>query len=92
MLSCVRPIRNVTACKIMESVTKGVPFHNSICPSHLNYKMKHFWLKASVLYKQLSSSVPYATVCPIRNGVFMIFEYWTIHQLLLSKIDFFLQI
>ena len=45
-----------------------------------------------VLYEQLLSSVPYTTVCPIPNGMFMIFVYWTIHQLLWSKIDFFLQI
>ena len=50
---------------------------------------KKIWLKASVLYEQLLSSVPYATLCPICNSVFMFFVYWTIHQLLCSKIDFF---
>ena len=27
------------------------------------YQMKNFWLRASVLYEQLLSSVPYAMVC-----------------------------
>ena len=88
----VCPIRNVTACKLMEeSAIKGLPCHYSICPSQLKYHMKKIWLKARVLYEQLLSSVPYARLCPIRNGMFMIFVYWTIHQLLWSKMDFFLQ-
>ena len=41
----------------------GVPSHYIICPSQLMYQIKYFWLKASVLYEQLLSSVPYATVC-----------------------------
>ena len=47
----------------------GLPSHYSICPSQLMYQIKIFWLKASVLYEQLLSSVhmrhvvPYATVC-----------------------------
>ena len=64
MWSCVCPIRNVTASKLMEkSAIKGLPSHYSICPSQLKYQMKKFWLKASVLYEQLLSSVPYALVC-----------------------------
>ena len=41
----------------------GVPSHYIICPSQLMYQIKYFWLKASVLYEQLLSSVPYAAVC-----------------------------
>ena len=41
----------------------GVPSHYIICPSQLMYQIKYFWLKASVLYEQLLSSIPYATVC-----------------------------
>ena len=70
------PIRNVTACKLMEeSAIKGFPSHHSIRPSQLQYQMKKFWLKARVLYEQLLSSVPYATLCPIHNSIFMIFVY-----------------
>ena len=36
----------------------------------------------------LLSSAPYATLCPTRNSMFVFFVYWTIHQLLCSKIDF----
>ena len=89
----VYPIRNVTACKLMEeSVIKGIPSNYSIYPSQLKYQMKKLWLKASVLYEQLLSSVPYTTLYPICNCMFMVFVYWTIHQLLWSKTDFFLQI
>ena len=76
MWSCECPIRNVTACKLMEeSAIKGLPSHYSICPSQLKYQMKIVWLKASVLYEQLLSSAPYATLCPILSGMFMIFVY-----------------
>ena len=37
------------------------------------------------------ASAPYATHCPIFNGMFMFLVYCIIHQLLWSKIDFFLQ-
>ena len=70
----------------------GIPSHYSIYPSQFKYQMKIFWLKASALYEQLLSSVPYATLCPIRNGMFIFFVYCTIHQSIWSKIDFFLQI
>ena len=64
MRSCVCPICNVTAFKLMEESTiMELPCHYSICLSHLKYQIKNFWLKASVLYEQLLSSVPYATVC-----------------------------
>ena len=69
MWSCVCPICNMTACKLMESAIMGLPCHYSICPSHLKYQMKKFWLKASVVYEQLISNVPCATICPIRNGM-----------------------
>ena len=73
---CVCPIRNVAACKLMEeSAIMGLPSQYSISPSQLTYQIKIFWLKASVLYEQLLSSVPYATLCPIRNGMFMFFVY-----------------
>ena len=36
---------------------------------------ENFWLKASVLYEQLLSSVPYTTLCPIHNDMFMFFVY-----------------
>ena len=45
-------------------------------------------IMTNVLYEQLLSSVPYATLCPICNGIFMIFVYWTIHQLC-QKLTFF---
>ena len=64
MCSCVCPIRNVTACKLMEeSAVVGLTSHYRTCPSQLKYQMKKIWLKASVLYEQLLSSVSYATVC-----------------------------
>ena len=78
-------------CPIQES-PNGLPSHYSICPSQLEYLMKNVWLKASVLHEQLLSSVPYAILCPICNSTFMIFVYWTIHQSLWLKINFFLQI
>ena len=65
-----------------------LPFHYNICPSQMKYQMKKFWLRTSVYYEQLLSSVSYATLCPIRNSMFMFFLYWTIHQLLWSKIEF----
>ena len=66
----------VTACKLMEeNAIKGLPFHYSICPYQLKYQMKMFWLMPRVLYEQLLSRVPYATLCPIRNSMFMIFLY-----------------
>ena len=46
-----------------ESAIKALPSHYRICPSQLKYQMKNFGLKVSVLYEQLLSSVPYATVC-----------------------------
>ena len=71
MWSYVCPIRIMTACKLMEeSDVKELPSHYKICPSQLEYQVKSFWLKASVLYGQLLSSVPYATLCPICNGMF----------------------
>ena len=80
MWSCVCPIRKVAACKFMEdSAIMGLPSYFSICLSQLMCQMKIFWLKASVLYEQQLSSVPYATLCPIRKGMFMFFVYWTIH-------------
>ena len=89
MWSCVCPICNVAACKLMEeSAITGLPSHYSISPSQLMYQIKKFWLEASVLYEQLLSSVPYGTLCLIRNIMFMFFVYRTIHQLLCSKIDF----
>ena len=66
----------MTVCKLMEeSAMMGLPSHYSICPSQLMYQIKTFWLKATVLYEQLLSGVPYATLCPIRNGMFMLFVY-----------------
>ena len=59
-------------------------------PPHLKYQMKKCWLKVNILYEQLLTSVPYATLCPICNSMFTFFVYWKIHQLLWSKIDFFL--
>ena len=76
MWSCVCPIRNVAACKLMEeSAIMGLPSHYSICPYQLMYQIKKIWLKASVLYEQLFSSVSYATLCPICNDMFMFFVY-----------------
>ena len=52
-----------------------------------NWSVKqNFWLKATLLYEQLLSSVPYTTLFPICKSMFMFFVYWTIHQLLWSKI------
>ena len=71
MRSRLCPIRNVTPCKRMEEgAIKGLASHYSICPSQLNYQMKHFWLKASVLYEQLSSSVPDATLSHTQRYVY----------------------
>ena len=76
MWSCVCPIRNVAACKLMEeSAIMRLPSHYRICPSQLMYQIKIFWLNASVFYEQLLSSVPYITLCPIHNSVFMFFLY-----------------
>ena len=63
----------------------------SYVPPSWSIKWKKHWLKASVLYEQLLSRVPYTTLCSICNSMFMLFVYWTIHQLLCSKIDFSLQ-
>ena len=72
MCSCVCSICNVTACKLMEeSAIMGLPSHDSIRPSQFKYQMKKMWLKASVLYEQLLSSVPYTPLCPIHNSMFM---------------------
>ena len=72
MWSCVCPIQNVAACKLMEEgAIMGLPSHYSICPSQLMYQINIFWLKASVLYEQLLGSVLYATLCPMRNNMFM---------------------
>ena len=68
-----------------------LPITYSIFHSQLKYQIRKTWLKTSVLYKQLLSSAPYATLCPIQNAIFMFFVYWTIHQLIRSKINFFLQ-
>ena len=76
MWSCVCPICNANVCKLIEeSAIMGLPSHYSIYPSQLNYQIKKFWLKASVLYEQLLTSVIYATLCPILNGIFIFFEY-----------------
>ena len=62
-------------------------------PPYWTIKWKVFGLRqVCCIYQQLLSSVPYSTLCLIHNGMFMIFIYRTIHQLLWSKIDFFLQI
>ena len=53
----------------------GLPSHYSTCPTQLMYQIKKIWHKASVLYEQLLSSVPYATLCPISNSMFMFFVY-----------------
>ena len=91
--SCVCSIGNMADCKFMEeSAFLGLPSHHSICPFQLMSEVKKFWFKANILYDQLLSSVPYATLCPIHNSMFMFFVYQTIHQLLHSKIYFFLQI
>ena len=79
-------------CKLIEeSAIIGLPSHYSICSSQFKYQLRNFWLKAHVLYEQLLSSVPYATLGPIHNSMFKFFVYGTVHQLLWSKIDFFLQ-
>ena len=50
MWSCVCPICNVNACKLVgDSASMGLPSHYSICPSQLKYQMKNFWLKASCM-------------------------------------------
>ena len=53
----------------------GLSSHYSIRPSQLMYQIKKFWLKESVFYEQILSSVPYGTLCPIRNGMFKFFVY-----------------
>ena len=69
MRSCVCPIWNVTACMLMEeSAIERLPSHYSICVAYGT---------SQLLYEQLLSSVPYATLCPIRKGMFIIFVYWT---------------
>ena len=78
MWSYVCPIHNLTACKLMEKGAVGevgLPSHYSICHSQMKYQMKKFWLSTSVLYEQLLSSVPYATLCTIHNSMFMSFVY-----------------
>ena len=68
----------MAACKLMEesAIIMGLPSHYSICPSQsIDVSNKKISLKASVLYEQLLSSVPYAELCPIRNGMFMFFVY-----------------
>ena len=47
----------------------GLPSHYSLCPSQLKHQMKTFWLKASVLYEQLLSSVLYTTTCPATQSI-----------------------
>ena len=61
-------------------------------PPNWSIRWKKNWLKTSALYEHLVSSVPYATPCPIHNIMIMLFVYWTTHQLLWSKIGFFLEI
>ena len=76
MQSFVCPLHNMAASKLMEeSAIMGLPSHYSICPSQMKYQIKQFWFKASVLYEQLLSSVPYATLCTICNSVFMFFVH-----------------
>ena len=58
-----------------EGAAKGLPPHYSICPSQLKYQIKKFWLKASVLYEQLLSSFPDATLCPMCKSMLMIFVF-----------------
>ena len=66
MWSYVCPMHNVTASKLMEeSAIEGFLSHYSICPSQLMYQMKNVWPKASVLYEQLLSSVPYVCLCSL---------------------------
>ena len=58
------PICNRTACKVMEqSPAMGFRSHYSICLSQLKFKMKMFWLQASVLYEQLINSVQFKMAC-----------------------------
>ena len=44
-------------------------------PPNWSIKWNIFWLKVSVLYEQLLSNVPYATLCPICSGMFTFFVY-----------------
>ena len=76
MWSYMCQICNKTARKLTEeSAFMGLPSHYSIHFPHLKYQMKTFWSKASVMYEQLLSSVPYAMLCPIHNTMFMFFVY-----------------
>ena len=64
MCSSLCPVYSMNACQLIEeSVIKGLTSHYSICPSQLKYQIKKIWLKTSVLYEQLLSSAPYATLC-----------------------------
>ena len=74
------PIHSVTACWLMvESAIMELPSRYRICPSPLKYQIK--FGSNQVLYELLLSSVPfttlvpYATICPIRNSMFMFFIY-----------------
>ena len=95
MWSCVCPIHNVAACKLMEdSAIVGLPSHYSICPSKLMYQIKKFWLKASVLYEQLLSSFPCTTLshtqqyvyvlCILNNPSITLFKNWLFSSNLIS--------
>ena len=77
MWSCVCPIRNMTACKVMEDTAiMGLPSDYSICPSQLKYQIK-FWLKANVLYEQLSHMQQYVyLLCIMNNPSITLVKSW----------------
>ena len=86
MWSCVCPIPNVTACKLIkESAIMGLPSIIAYVPQ-FKYQMKIIWIRASALYEQLLSSAPYTTLCLICNCMIMLFVYLTIQQLFWPKI------
>ena len=70
------PIWNMTPYKLMEEhAIMGHPSHYSIGPSQLKFQKKRCGLKASAFLNKYS--VPYATLCPIHNAIFMFWVYWT---------------
>ena len=71
------PLCTVTAWKLMEESAINAP---------PDYQTENVWLKASVLYEQLLSTLFHTHI------MFMFFVFGTIHQLFWSKIDFLLQI
>ena len=91
MWSCTCPACNMAACKLMEEkAIIGLPSHYSICPTQLMYQMKKFWLKASILYKQLLSPIhntlphmqQYVYVLCILSNPFSIFQKFTSSNLI----------